>query len=33
VDNASNWRLHWFDHTTPEQHVESDELVNAILNN
>jgi len=32
VDNGTNWKLRWFDHTTPEQHVQGDELVNALLN-
>ena len=33
VDNGTSWKLRWFDHTTPEQHVQGDELVNQLLNN
>lgn len=33
VDNGTNWRLRWFDHTTPEQHVKGDKLLNHLLNN
>ena len=32
VHNGTSWKLRWFDHTTPEQHVQGDELVNNLLN-
>ena len=32
VYNGTNWKLRWLEHTTFEQHVQGDELVNRLLN-
>jgi hypothetical protein len=32
VYNGTSWKLRWFEHTTPEQHVLGDDLVNKVLN-
>ncbi|NML67580.1 hypothetical protein HHL22_20460 [Hymenobacter sp. RP-2-7] len=33
IYNGTSWKLRWFAHATPEQHVQGDQLVNSLLNN